>query len=740
MLPARLVVRCLLAACLFGAPVLPAAEPWATCPAWVNAPLIDAPPVVIADAPFPAEIGEVTDPIAPGDRLLEVADPRELLLRIGRQPLEEDCFQVTVQRGTEHLQLMVDRVHLTRHLQNLRWSANGAERLAALGMTGDREALNRLPARVVSHLVAAGATPGTQRLVATWLALEAGGALPIAGEPLADPFLAQCERLWRNAGAEGDPQPDPWAWGIEPEFAALYLPYPGAAAPALGELKLTDQEFVATLTKVLTTIPTASLPERRDQARKRIRGGIDADTYLGQVQAAVLDPERHGGWPYRSALIWETLPRNQILSQLRERRAAGGPDRPLVDLGLVCPLALSHADDEVVAVLAELRQDSPLLARSAFTMLEYASEMHDDLAPLKKRLAELDAAQPTVPRPSRMGLYKLLQSRLPTNTIHPSFPIYDQTCGIPAAMRSDPTAIAEALAPWWDVRRNGAAETRTLVGRLNEVAWWLAVDPRCIDSTAAGELARQMRHLQGRMLAGYALDTVAACLARTKDFPTAVRLQRLALRQAGAKDLGYAERLAAYEQETAYSETTELVLKPLRLDHQLWPTGQLKAEGRREIESGQRYGRWRVLNEAGVLEEEQPWRNDQQTGWTRRYFPDGTVREEGAVVEGAKTGRWRTYDAKGTLRQEVWWLGTPDGGQTGWAETWHPDHTVAEAGPWLDGRQEGFWQAWRAGGAPASAGRYHLGDATGIWRTWTADGIMTERKLAPGATGAGDLF
>jgi antitoxin component YwqK of YwqJK toxin-antitoxin module len=716
-----------------------AAEPWATCPPWVNAPLTDAPPVVIADAAYTAEIGELPDPLARGDRLVDVADPRELLLRIGRQPLEEDGVQVAVQRGTERLELTVDRIHLTRHLQALTWSAKGAERLGALGITGNREALDRLPARVVAHLIATGATPGTQRLVATWLALDTGGALPAAGEPLADSFLAKCERLWRSAGAEGDPQPDPWAWGIEPEFAALYLPYPGAATPALGDLKLTDQEFVTTLANALTTSPMASLPERRNQARKRVQGGRGADAYLGQVQAAILDPERHGGWPYRSALIWETLPRNQILSQLRERRAAGGPDRPLINLALICPLALNHDNDEVFAVLAELRQDSPLLARSAFTLLENASGMHDDLAPLKKRLAELDAAQPTVPRPARMGLYKLLRARLAANPIERSFPIYDQTCGTPAAMRSNPTAVAEALATWWDARRTGADETRTLVGRLNEAAWWLAVDPRCIDPTAAGELARQMRHLQGRKLAGYALDTVAACLARTKDFTAAVRFQRLAMRS-GKKDPGYAERLAAYEQEIAYSETVELALKPLRLDRQLWPSGQLKAEGRREIDSGQRYGRWRVLSETGVLEEEQAWRNDQQTGWIRRFFPDGTVREEGALVEGAKAGRWRTYDAKGTVRQEVWWLGTADGSQTGWAETWHPDRTLAEAGPWLGGRQEGFWQAWRANGAPASAGRYHLGDATGAWRTWAADGTMTERTIAPAATGAGDLF
>ncbi len=739
MLPVHLVLPCLLAACLLSGAALPAAEPWATCPTWVNAPLTDAPPVVIADAPYAAEIGELTDPLAPGDRLVDVADPRELLLRIGRQPLEDDGVQVTVQRGTERLQLTVDRVHLTRHLQTLAWSAHGAERLAALGITGDREALDRLPARVVAQLVAAGATPGTQRLVATWLALDGGGALPAAGEPLADPFLAQCERLWCNAGAEGDPQPDPWAWGIEPEFAALYLPYPGAPAPALGDVKLTDQEFVTTLANALTASPAASLPERRNQANKRVQGMIGADAYLGQVQAAVLDPERHGGWPYRSALIWEPLPRNQILSQLRERRAAGGADRPLVDLGLVCPLALNHADDEVFAVLTELRHDSPLLAHRAFSFLEYASGMHADLAPLKQKLAELETTAPTVRRPRRMGLYQLLQARLTPNAIERSFPLYDQTCGIPAAMRSAPAAVAEALATWWDVRRRGANETTILISRLNQAAWWLAVDPRCIDPTAAGELGRQMRHLLGRKMAGYALDTVAACLARTKDFPAAIRFQRLAL-AAEQNNAGNAERLAAYEQEIAYSETTELVLKPLRLDRQLWPTGQLKAEGRREIESGQRYGRWRVLNEAGVLEEVQTWRNDQQTGWVRRYFPNGTVREEGTLVEGTKTGRWRTYDAQGTLRQEVWWLGTPDGGQTGWAEAWHPDRTLAEAGPWLDGRQEGFWQAWRAGGAPASAGHYHLGDATGSWRTWATDGTMTERKVAPAATGAGDLF
>lgn len=714
-----------------------AAEPWCTSPAWLAEPVAGLPVPVVADAAYPAEPGELPDPLRPGDRLVAVGDPREALLTITRQPLEQDGVETRIARDGAEQTVTVDRIHLLRHLRALRWSAGGAAALAVHGVAGDAESLDRLPGRVVAHLAAGKGAPWVARAAAAWIALETGGDLPPAGEAAPDPFIARCEALWRKA-AEGDPVPDAWAWDVEPEFAALYLPYPSAPGVEAGELALSDREFTDCLRKSLAEAPEVSLPARRRQAWRVVTQGEGADRYLNQVKAAVLDAENHGGWPYRSAIIWEPAARTAVLAELRARRLAGGPDRPLVDLALVGPLVMENQGVELASVLEELRTDSPLLARRAFVLADAATAMHRAGKPAFDRLLAIDRERPFILRPPRRAFYNLVLSRSGLDDLSITLD-YDAVHGHPAALRAHPAEVAEALSTWWDVRRRSGEERKRLVSRLNHPAWWVAVDPRCIDAAAATELAAQMRHVQGRELPPFALDTVAACLARGGDFAGALRFQTLAqARNREGADRGFAARLTLYRKQLPYAETDELVLRPLRLDREAWPSGAVKSEGRRDVAANQRFGLWKTFTADGKPELEQAWREDKPLGLVRRLRPDGSVAESGMSADGSKVGRWRTWDEKGVLRGEAWWLGAGPDVRTNWSDAWHGDGTGAECGPWLDGRQEGLWRAWRAGGAPVSAGRYEAGDPSGVWRVWNADGTVIDRPA--GNAGAAGLF
>jgi antitoxin component YwqK of YwqJK toxin-antitoxin module len=710
----------------WGMAALPAqdrtSEPWSEVPAWLAEIPAGLPPVVIADAPYVAQSGELPDPLLKGDVLLGLGDPREALLVIARQPLEQDGVEVKLERAGVVHQVVVDRTHLERHLKVLPWTAGGAKALAEIGITGDPASLDRIPGRVLKHLLAGGKAPWVARVVATWVAVEACAEPPAMGEPASDPFLARCEAMWRQS-AVGDSVPDAWTWGVEPEFLALYLPYPGAPASPLGTLAISDRAFVATFEQAYAQSPDVSLPARRAQARVNVDEG-QGISYIGQVKAALLDEASHGGWPFRSRLIWEPAARATVLAELRTQRAAGGPDRPLIDVALVGPLVIDNHGDELLEVMEELRHESPALARRAFLIASGAAGMHASGRPAFARLEAVDKDHPFIIRPQRMALYQRCRERSNKLFKRSAFSDYDQVHGHPATLRGDPAEVARICSRWWDMPAKLGDERQALTQQLNSVAWWMGVHAIAVDGAAAREVVDQLRHLGGRDLPHYILDTVAADLSKAGDFPTAVRFQQLALSRRGSDGDGYSSRLKAYERRETYLETDD----PAIPDEEKWPNGIVKSSGMRTPDH-QRIGWWRTFSEDGILTEEQLWLHDQPHGVVRRFHDNGRLREIGIYGNGVKVGRWRTFDVQGRLLTETWWSGQPAQLQTGWSATWHANGALKESGAWISGQKEGFWRTWGEDGTPASAGLFDQGEHSGPWRTWTGDGQATDRNM-----------
>lgn len=71
-----------------------------------------------------------------------------------------------------------------------------------------------------------------------------------------------------------------------------------------------------------------------------------AQLYLSEVKASIIDPENHGGWPYRSFIVMDEGSLPEDLIEVLKRSFAESPD-PILAYALVCP-ALYAGDDALV--------------------------------------------------------------------------------------------------------------------------------------------------------------------------------------------------------------------------------------------------------------------------------------------------------------------------------------------------------------------------------------------------------
>ena len=108
----------------------------------------------------------------------------------------------------------------------------------------------------------------------------------------------------------------------------------------------------------------------------QVRGqlsGTPAEEYVGQVQAALLNARDHGGWPYRSDIIWEAENRPPIIRALRERLAAKPDETVLTAFALLCPAVLAND-------AAAFRQAYDLVAASGPNEIGQANRMLGSMA------------------------------------------------------------------------------------------------------------------------------------------------------------------------------------------------------------------------------------------------------------------------------------------------------------------------------------------------------------------------
>ena len=116
---------------------------------------------------------------------------------------------------------------------------------------------------------------------------------------------------------------------VDAPFFALCYPYPAIPEKA-GDTNAADAAFQDLLRKTTSGLDRLA-PELSTTAYTRYGEGdsdSETDTYVKSVMRAVVDMRQHGGWPYRSWLMYNAQSRQRVLRVLRQRlEEAGGPSR-----------------------------------------------------------------------------------------------------------------------------------------------------------------------------------------------------------------------------------------------------------------------------------------------------------------------------------------------------------------------------------------------------------------------------
>ena len=160
-----------------------------------------------------------------------------------------------------------------------------------------------------------------------------------------DPFLDRLAVFYQAVAARGRSPAktlSPAAFGVDVPFFVLCYPYPVTATHTTRSFD-SDPEYQVLFDKATSGL-TVFTEELRSKATRYANPGTNNDTevYVGQVKAALLDGDNHGGWPFRSALVYSEPNRGRVIAQLLARLDEK-PDRTVeTALALLAPSIMAN--------------------------------------------------------------------------------------------------------------------------------------------------------------------------------------------------------------------------------------------------------------------------------------------------------------------------------------------------------------------------------------------------------------
>ncbi len=547
-----------------------------------------------------------------------------------------------------------------------------------------------LPMRVRLVAARAGAAAADQ----TWLpvlidlgcARPGGPAIPAVAMP--DPYLERVAAWWRQC-ATGNPPPTNDA--DEALFRAAHTPWPYEPEPAAGTISTGD----ATADQIFAGWAAGTRPDQAELTRlanRLVNTGItqlpgDGGSYLGQCFAAIADPERHGGWPFRSGYIWEPKDRSQIVTSLADWAAREPANASIAALGRVAPAVMDGDPEALVSALGTLHRASPWLANHAMGFALHAAQMHGKLPWVNTALRTMPA---DVTSPALIARLDRLARR---PDLEP-----DQL------LSTEGPTILLCLPDTWTRHADWQRDMQLgngIAKELNEILWGAATDPAGLDAEACIPLARQLVLAHGMEgTPHWEADTVAAAFARAKQPADAVFWQQTAITKLRMADLEPAART-----ESTASYNKRLVL---------YRSGGMASEGDGEATPGQPVNDTSGVSNGSSLAGKRsgPWTTVGATGKTVTGYRAGEPSGRYQASNPAGMLRWSGAIAKQSLIG--WWtFATPDGGT---------------ASGWFDGvdggSRCGWWSVRAADGKLLSEGRCQAGQPVGPWRVRAADGSM----------------
>jgi hypothetical protein len=678
-------------------------EPQATAiwplpiPAWLREPVAPDGLAFASIVPgMPASLAR----LRMGDSCLTIAgmapcSNREFTLCVRLAALQADNRGEILRAGTK------EAVRLPAFMAWARWGINLKEAQLAPPSTlpaADVAGWLELPRRVqLVGLRAArtAADPAWMKYLILLANATPGAALP-AAVAMPDPYLERVAKWWRTCAATVGPVPA-IADVDEALFRAAHLPWPKEPALAPGTIKSGD----ADADRVLLALAAGPPPDRDElaAAAQRLAGrGLanvpgDGGAYLGQCLAAVLDGDNHGGWPYRSGLVWTAERRTQTLASLDAAVQQAPALADLASLARIGPAVMAGDMAQLHTALAGVQRASPWLARRCVGFAVNAARTHRKTPWL---LGALRAAPATVITPALQRRLAYLAQSPDTND--------DElfATGGPAIL----LCLAETWSQHAEWRRQ-LADGGKLAERLNELLWDLATDPAGLDPEACLPLARQLVLTHGwNGTPHWESDTVAAAFARAGRNADALFWQQAALTQVDSANMPEKRRTEA---KAGYgARLARLHGGGMIDDGEGEPTpAPPAAEGLGTISghvlADRRVGAWTTRDAGGTIVQVLGYHAGEPAGrWIARA-PDGALRWSGWIAKQARVGWWR--------------IATADGGE---ARGWYDE----------DGVRCGWWTLVGADGAVRAEGACRDGEVVAPWFTRSPDGTSRPVEAA----------
>ena len=124
------------------------------------------------------------------------------------------------------------------------------------------------------------------------------------------------------------------------------------------------------------------------------------------------------------------------------------------------------------------------------------------------------------------------------------------------------------------------------------------------------------------------------------------------------------------------------------------------------------------------------------TGWVRKDWKEGELKELGYLEDGQKQGTWMSWHANGVKESEIHWENDQ---MHGAFEVWHINETVNTVGQTKDGEVDGEWKRYYSSGQLAEIALNQIGHLVRI-KVWHPDGTPCKDSHVEGGNGAYNMY
>lgn len=239
-----------------------------------------------------------------------------------------------------------------------------------------------------------------------WAAAAARPPVVVPDSAAALQRLARFYRALAMRHAAGEQDIDRSWHGERLLWFVIHYPYPVIRLPTPGDFTHPDPGFVEALSDI-AALPSLQLLRRA--AVDRLRPLDGEENYDFRVRQSVIDPLRHGGWPFRHQEVYEGKTRPALVARLRRQAASDDPQAVwsrylALQAGFVD--AAERGDGDALQAVspehADIARRSPLLGHLAVVTLMASARMWDRQERRDRFSAMLRAnALPDAPTPSR---------------------------------------------------------------------------------------------------------------------------------------------------------------------------------------------------------------------------------------------------------------------------------------------------------------------------------------------------